>query len=298
MKKIFISGGGGMLGSAIYSQFRNQYELITTDIDINEDWIQYLDFRDKKEYFSIVKHHNPDALFHIGAHTSLEYCEENQDDAYLTNTLSVEYATEIANQLNIPLIFISTAGIFDGKKDFYDDWDIPNPLGVYARSKFLAEQFVINHSKNYLICRAGWMMGGGLKKDKKFIKKIVEIILSGTKELNIVNDKLGTPTYTVDFANNLKLLFENNIRGLFNLVCQGETSRLEVAKFILNFYNLEDKVIINEVSSDYFSSTYHAPRPYCERLINYKLNLINMNIMRDWEICLKEYLINSFNEIN
>ena len=77
-----------------------------------------------------------------------------------------------------------------------------------------------------------------------------------------------------------------------------ETSRLEVAKFILNFYNLEDKVIINEVSSDYFSSTYHAPRPYCERLINYKLNLINMNIMRDWEICLKEYLINSFNEIN
>ena len=58
------------------------------------------------------------------------------------------------------------------------------------------------------------------------------------------------------------------------------------------------KVIINEVSSDYFSSTYHAPRPYCERLINYKLNLINMNIMRDWEICLKEYLINSFNEIN
>ena len=84
---------------------------------------------------------------------------------------------------------------------------------------------------------------------------------------------------------------------MFNLVCQGETSRLEVAKFILNFYELENIVKINEVSSEYFGSIYHAPRPYCERLINYKLNLLNMNIMRDWETCLKEYLSNSFNEI-
>ena len=129
-KKIYIAGCGGMLGEAFYEQFREKYDLKCTDIDVNEDWLDYLDFRNRELYFKDVLNFKPDFLFHLGAHTSLEYCELNKDDAYITNTISVENAVQISNQLNIPLLYISTAGIFDGKKNEYDDWDIPNPLGI------------------------------------------------------------------------------------------------------------------------------------------------------------------------
>ena len=128
MKKIYIAGAGGMLGEAFFKQFNNDFLLKCTDIDVNEDWISFLDFRDFESYYNDVVDFKPDFLFHLGAFTSLEYCEENIDETYSTNTLSVENAVNIANELGIPILYISTAGIFDGKKDFYDDWDLPNPL--------------------------------------------------------------------------------------------------------------------------------------------------------------------------
>src|SRR5438045_9068738 len=110
--------------------------------------------------------------------------------------------------MNIPLLYISTAGIFDGNKEFYDDWDMPNPLGHYARSKYAGELFVKENIQKHLVCRAGWMMGGGPVKDKKFINKILKQVKAGKTELNIINDKDGTPTYTKNFARNVNLLLE------------------------------------------------------------------------------------------
>ena len=155
----------------------------------------------------------PDYLFHLGAHTSLEYCEENPDDAYATNTLAVEHAVHIANALNIPLLYISTAGIFDGAQETYDDWDRPNPLGHYARSKYMGERFVAANVRQHLVCRAGWMMGGGPAKDKKFVQKLMKQLKDGNRELFVVDDKLGTPTYTIDFARNVDLLLGTGLVG-------------------------------------------------------------------------------------
>ena len=107
-----------------------------TDIDMNEEWISYCDVREMDSYRSDVKIFSPDYLFHLAAYTDLEFCEEHPDETYITNALSVENAVYIANDLDIPLLYISTAGIFDGRKEFYDDWDIPKPLGHYARSKY------------------------------------------------------------------------------------------------------------------------------------------------------------------
>ena len=117
MKKIYIAGSGGMLGEAFYSQLKNDYILKCTDIDVNEEWLSFLDFRDLDAYKKDVQAFKPDYLFHLGAYTDLEYCEKNVDDTYLTNTISVENAVYIANALDIPLLYISTAGIFDGNKD-------------------------------------------------------------------------------------------------------------------------------------------------------------------------------------
>ena len=290
MKRIYIAGCGGMLGEAFYKQFKDSYILKCTDIDANEPWLSYLDFREIDKYRKDVKTFSPDYLFHLGAYTDLEYCELHQDDTYITNTLSVENAVYIANELEIPLLYISTAGIFDGKKDLYDDWDIPNPLGVYAKAKYFGELFIKENANRYLICRAGWMMGAGPTKDKKFIQKLMKQLKDGKKELYIVNDKDGTPTYTHDFAKNVKLLLEKEYWGLYNMVCGGQTSRLEVAKELLKILGKEKKINIIEVSSDYYKKDYFAVRPPCERLVNKKLDLRNLNIMRDWKIALKEYI--------
>lgn len=295
-KRIYIAGCGGMLGEAFYARFKDDYVLKCTDIDVNEDWLSFLDFRDFENYRQDVIQFKPDYLFHLGAYTDLEFCELNQKDTYLTNTTSVENAVYIANELNIPLLYISTAGIFNGEKEFYDDWDAPDPLGVYARSKFFGERYVIENARKYLICRAGWMMGAGPSKDKKFIQKIMKQLKEGKKELFVVNDKDGTPTYTHDFARNVKLLLEKEYWGLYNMVCGGQTSRLEVATELISILNLEDEIKIHPVSSDHFKEEYFASRPPCERLINRKLDLRGINIMRDWRVALKEYIDNYYKD--
>jgi dTDP-4-dehydrorhamnose reductase len=290
MKKVYLAGCGGMLGEAFYSIMKNDFELRCTDIDQNETWLEYLDFRNYKEYRDDVLKFNPDYLFHLGAFTDLEYCEINPDETYVTNTLSVEHAVKISNELNIPLLFISTAGIFDGEKDFYDDWDLPNPIGVYARSKYMAERFVAENANKYLVCRAGWMMGSGPKKDKKFVNKIFKQLTAGKTEIFVVNDKDGTPTYTRDFVYTVLGLLDEGFWGIYNTVCGGQTSRLEVAQEILNILNLTEKVKITSVNSEYFKKEFFALRPNSERLVTAKLNLRGLNKMRDWRISLKEYL--------
>ena len=294
MKKIYIAGCGGMLGEAFYKQFSKDYNLKCTDIDLNEKWISYLDFRDRSGYFNDVLKFKPDFLFHLGAFTDLEFCEENVDDTYSTNTLAVENAVYISNSLDIPLLYVSTAGIFDGKKNLYDDWDLPNPLGTYARSKYMGERFVVENANRYLVCRAGWMMGGGPKKDKKFIQKLMKQIKDGNDTINIVNDKDGTPTYTHDFAITVKKLIQEELWGLYNCVCDGQTSRIEVAKELLSVLNLQDKVRINEVNSDFFKEIYYAERPPSERLVNKKLKLRKINLMNDWKSSLKKYIENYY----
>ena len=133
-------------------------------------------------------------------------------------------------------------------------------------------------------------MMGGEDKDKKFVKKILKQIKNGVKELNVVDDKLGTPTYTHDFINNIINVIEKKYYGLYNQVCLGECSRYDVAVEMLFLLGL--KIPINKVNSDFFKEEYYAPRPYSEKLINLKLEYRGLNYMRNWKICLKEYMEN------
>jgi dTDP-4-dehydrorhamnose reductase len=291
-----MAGVGGMLGESFQHVFAPDNELMCTDKDLNASWLSFLDFRNAEEYVRQVQAFKPDYLFHIGAFTSLEYCQSYVDDAYATNTLPVETAVCLANRLNIPVLYISTAGIFDGAQESYDDWDQPNPLGHYARSKYMGERFVVENADRYLVCRAGWMMGGGPTKDKKFIHKLMAQLRAGATELKVVDDKLGTPTYTRDFAAQVKLLISKEYWGVYNMVCQGVTSRLEVAQHLVKALGKDAEVAVNPVGSDYFAKEYFAPRPPSERLLTKKLDLRGINIMRDWRICLDEYLAEQYSD--
>jgi len=138
------------------------------------------------------------------------------------------------------------------------------------------------------------MMGGGPRKDKKFVQKIMSQLKDGKRELFIVNDKLGTPTYTHDFAQNVKLLIEREFWGLYNMVCSGVTGRYEVTRELIKVLKKEDEIKITPVQSDYWKKEYFAQRPPSERLINKKLDLRGLNIMRDWRVCLAEYIKNYY----
>lgn len=288
--RVLLLGAGGMLGCAVHDAAKERYaRVLATDIDVNEPWLVHQDFRDLASLEKLFDDFNPTIVFHLGALTDLEYCERNPENSWATNALGPENTALLCGKRGLTMVYVSTAGIFGGEQEFYTDFDTPEPTSHYAKSKYYGELFVERKMAKYFIFRAGWMMGGGLKKDKKFINKIYSQIKGGAKELFVVADKLGTPTYTVDFANGMFRVLETGCCGLYNQVCGGGGSRLDVAQEFVRLLGLENEVKITEVDSSHWQKEYFAPRPHSEKLVNMKLDRRGINFMRDWKVCLAEY---------
>jgi dTDP-4-dehydrorhamnose reductase len=287
--RVLITGGNGMLGQAVYKTFAASSQNIrATDIDCGESWLEFLDVRDMARCEAFFSGFNPTLVLHLAALTDLEFCEQNPKDAWSTNALGTENIAILCRKHASTMVYISSAGVFDGAQEFYNDFDEPNPIGIYARSKFHGEKFVGRHLPEHYTFRAGWMMGGGPKKDKKFINKLFRQIQSGTKKIHVVGDKAGTPTYTVDFAEGIKRVVQSGFYGIYNQVCHGSCSRLELARYFVELLGLSGVEVL-EVDSNFFTQQYFAPRPSSEKLVNLKLGLRGLDSMRDWRTCLAEY---------
>ena len=288
-KKCFIIGANGMLGTTM-RQLTDTSKYMLTDIMCDDKEIKYCDITNIEQLTISVNQYQPDIIFNFAAMVDLEECEMNKDECYQTNTIGAAHLFNIARDLNIPYVFISTAGIFGNDKEYYTEQDTPAPLSTYGKSKYCTEQLMMNQDyAKYWIFRAGWMMGGGPEKDKKFVNKIMKQVRAGATELFVVDDKLGVPTYTKDFAASiLRHVDENLPYGLYNMVSTGEASRYQTAVEINDYLNLN--LNVTKVSSDHFADEYHATRPTSEKLINQNLNILHRNYMRDWKTCLHEYL--------
>lgn len=278
-----------MLGEAVYDVFKDICHVHASDIDLNVPWLERLDVRISKDVSAYLGKVKPNYIVHLAALTDMEYCELHPEDAYATNTGGVQNVVEYARDHNIPFVYISTAGIFDGEKDEYTESDTPNPLSVYGKSKYGGELVVKTLPKSIVI-RAGWMMGGGPKKDKKFINKIIKQLRAGAKELAVVNDKFGTPCHTYDLAQSIKYLLDHDAYGLYHGACQGGGNRASIARYLLECFGLMSQVRVKEVDSSYFAEHYFAKRPRSEQLLNIELKKVAAHLTRDWKICLKEYV--------
>ena len=287
--KVYIAGAGGMLGSYVYNMYKQaNCEVLATDIDVNEEWLQYGDIRDYVAISKQIKAFDPDIILNLAAMTDLEECEIEYDNCFFTNTMGAIFLMELSKELSIPYVFISTAGVFGGEQDMFADYDTPNPLSIYAKSKVFSENTILEYNKAWIF-RAGWMMGGGYKKDKKFVAKIFKQIESGAKELYVVDDKLGTPTYTGDFANSIyRHTTEDLPYGLYNMVSKDDASRYDVAVKMISLLKLN--VMVHKVDSSFFKHEYFAPRPFSEKLVNFKLNVMKKNYMNSWQDSLTQYL--------
>jgi dTDP-4-dehydrorhamnose reductase len=286
--KILVTGGAGMLGSALCPTLTQRgHEVFVTDLVPSDEGIEYLDVRDYNQTKKIVKKLKPNIIMHLAAETDVDKCELEPDHAFLTNTIGTQNIALLSQEYGIELLYVSTIGVFYGDQHApYTEFDAPNPINIYGRSKLEGEKIVQNLLKKYYIVRAGWMVGGGPKKDKKFVGKIVRLANKQDK-LQAVNDKIGSPTYTVDFSRTIADLIETGYYGLYHCTNKGFGSRFDVARKIVELLGRSD-VVVEPVSSAHFPLP--APRAMSEMSRNYKLELLGLDKTRRWEDALQEYI--------
>lgn len=163
--RVFITGSGGMLGSAAYPALvRAGHEVVSTDLVPRPGPglpMGDLDVRDRVAVRRAILDTRPDLILHLAAETDLERCEVDRQHAFDTNALGTQNVAETAAELGKPLVYISTAGVFDGEKDEpYTELDHPNPINVYGHSKYEGELVIQRTLAEHFILRAGWMIGG------------------------------------------------------------------------------------------------------------------------------------------
>ncbi len=285
MKKAIVTGANGMLGSALIPELKKTgFEVCPTDI-FNTNDIRFLDIRNFEGAKKIILNFSPDIIFHLAAETDVDRCELEPEHAYEVNTLGTENIARLARLTDAVLVYVSTMGVFDGKKDGpYNEFDEPNPVNVYSKTKWEGEKRVTELLSRYYIVRAGWMMGGG-RRDKKFVAKILDLIEEG-KEISAVTDKFGSPTFTNDLSKAMIELIKTNQYGLYHITNSGHCSRYDIAVRIVEF--LKEDIVVRPVTSDAFPLP--APRIRSEAAESLKLDSIGIKPMRQWEEALKDYL--------
>jgi dTDP-4-dehydrorhamnose reductase len=287
---VLVTGCGGMLGSAVLPAFRRAgYVVFATDL-VPRVGIGFLDVRDHDAVRRMTSSVIPRFILHLAAETDLERCEDDRHHAFLTNAVGTQNVALVADEFDIPVVYISTAGVFDGlKHDPYDEFDRPNPINVYGASKYAGEEAVARLRRHFIV-RAGWMIGGG-ERDHKFVAKVRAQLDAGAGIIRAVDDKWGTPTYTKDFAANLLALIETPFYGLYHMTCHGKATRYDVAQEIVSCLG-SDATVVRE-TSDHFRFEYFAPRPRSEAMRNYMLAVRGLDRMRPWQEALRDYLSSS-----
>ena len=255
MKKILITGGSGQLGNCFSLMFNKKYNLLTlpkTEFDITNT----------EKIRTIIKEHNPEIIINCAAMTDVDGCEDNPILAENINVLAIR---DILNIFKGLFIHISTDYVFDGKKGPYKEDDIPNPINVYGKTKYVGEEIVTHHSKQWVILRTNVLFD--LASKASFVSWVVNS-LRENKEIFVVNDQINNPIWINDFAKIIDLVIANDLRGLFHVGSDTLCSRYEFAKMIAEVFNLK-KGKIYPISTE--SLDQNAKRPLKSGLIPNKL---------------------------
>ena len=271
--KILILGHKGMLGRELAEVFSNGNELVLWDRE-------QINIAKREEVMQKIGELMPDVVINAAAYTAVDRAEDEKDLAYKVNGCAVGFISTICKQINALLIHFSTDYVFDGEShNGYKENHSYKPINIYGKSKALGEKMILDIEPRYYLIRTSWLFG---KSGKNFVETMLKLALEN-KNIKVVNDQFGSPTYAKDLAREVRGLVESkNPYGIYHLTNSGFCSWYEFAVKIFEFSGL--KPDIKPVKSEEFPTP--AKRPTYSMLVNTKLPP-----MRAWEDALKDYLI-------
>lgn len=234
----------------------------------------------------LIAWERPDCVIHAAAFTDVDESERNPETAYSANTVGTWNVALACTESDAIMVYVSSCGIFDGLKgEPYTEFDEPDPLTHYHRSKYLGERLVASHCQRHFIVRPGWLFGGSMGHRRNFVEARRREALAKA-EMVSATDKFGSPTYTVDFAEQVIDLVLSKAYGTYHIANIGFASRYDYVSKIIKALALPNEV--RPVGSNFFPRS--APVPDWEALDNTCLRLRGMLKMRPWEQALADYV--------
>ena len=286
MKKILVTGCNGQLGRAIRKEYAaSDVEFINTDV-VEGEGVVSLDITDVDAVLKLVRAEKPDVIINCAAHTNVDKCEEQWDLAYKINAIGPRNLSIAATEADAKMIHVSTDYVFEGNGTRpYTEFDAPNPVSAYGKTKLEGENFVKEFAKKHFILRTAWLYGDG----KNFVKTMLALA-ENHDELNVVCDQVGTPTSAVELAKMIHYLEGTENYGTFHATCEGDTNWADFAEAI--FKRAGKNVKVNNVTSKQYKemNPASANRPAYSILEDYMIKLTSDFVMADWQDALDVYM--------
>ncbi len=282
--KILVTGSAGMLGSDLCNELTAAgHDVVQSDISPDKTM---LDITSPRSIKNVLEEKMPDWVINCAAYTKVDACETDEKAATLLNGTAPGYLAAECSRLGIKLMHISTDYVFDGLKESpYSEDDPVNPINAYGRGKLMGEQAIKRNMKEFCIIRTQWLFG---TNGPNFVDTILKLA-AVRGSINVVNDQFGSPTYSKDLSKAVRLLIENNARGIFHVCNRGKASWFELAQKAVKLSMVS--ATVNPVSTDEFPRP--ARRPAKSILSTKKFTQTTGKIMPPWQIALQEYLKNT-----
>lgn len=274
--KVLVTGANGQLGYDVVKELQKQniecYGAVRKDFDI-------IDFEATEKF---ITNYMPNVVIHCAAYTDVDKAEDEQALCYLVNVSATDNIAKICKKINAKMLYISTDYVFDGNKDgFYEVDDEPNPINVYGKTKLLGEQAVQRILDKYFIVRISWVFG---EHGNNFVRTMLSLGKE-RKEINVVADQYGSPTYTADLAPLLVEMIQTDKYGIYHATNEGICSWAEFAEEIFKIADMDVKV--NHITTPEYPT--RAKRPMNSKLSKKKLGF---NMLPRFENALNRFLAN------
>ena len=280
--KFFITGIGGQLGHDIDLELRKRgYN------DIVSPHLEELDITNRDKVIDTIKEIKPDVIFHCAAWTAVDKAEEMEDECYRVNVVGTKNITDAALEVGAKLLYMSTDYVFDGTKEgLYEPDDKVNPMSVYGKTKYEGEEEVRRNPKHY-ITRISWVFG---INGNNFIKTMLKLS-DNHDTLTVVNDQIGSPTYTVDLAKLLVDMSLTNKYGTYHVTNEDYCSWAEFADYIFKSNNKSTKVV-PVTTDEYYKGkdmSKIATRPMNSKMDKSKLDDNGFTRLPSWKDATDRY---------
>lgn len=279
-QKVLITGANGQLGKELVELFTEKgFEVYGFGRD-------KMDITNQVQVQEIIGAVKPNIVIHSAAHTKVDLAESEPDQAFSINAYGTRNVAVAAEAVGAKLVYVSTDYVFDGTNDEpYNEFSPTSPLGVYGKSKLAGEQFVRDLHYKFFIVRTSWVYG---KYGANFVKTMLKLG-EERKELSVVADQIGCPTYTLDLANAILELVNTEKYGVYHVSNSGNCSWFEFAKAIFE----EAGIDVNVTPCTTADFPRPAPRPANSILEHMSIKLNNFSSIRYWREALNCFLKNN-----